>query len=138
MAALPNLADLQTSPPVLTAELVEDLQRLQKAAQKITSILDLDPLIDSVVSEVTASFGCTEASIYLHDEERGEMVLAGVEGCDAHDKGYRLKIGHDFIATVVGTAIFKLPAVTIALVKDFLRPVYKRVWGDRNVRASAR
>jgi sigma-B regulation protein RsbU (phosphoserine phosphatase) len=95
LAALPNLADLQTSPPVLTAELVEDLQRLQKAAQKITSILDLDPLIDSVVSEVTASFGCTEASIYLHDEERGEMVLAGVEGCDAHDKGYRLKIGHE-------------------------------------------
>ena len=38
-------------------------QRVQKAAQKITSILDLDHLIDSVVHEVTESFGCVEASI---------------------------------------------------------------------------
>jgi phosphoserine phosphatase RsbU/P len=95
LAALPNLAAIETSPPVLTADLVEDLQRLQKAAQKIASILDLDQLIDSVVSEVTHSFGCVEASIYLHDEERAEMVLAGVDGCNAHAKGHRLKIGHE-------------------------------------------
>lgn len=93
MAALPNLASIDTAPRALTADLVEDLQRLQKAAQKIASILDLDQLIDSVVSEVTTSFGCLEAGIYLHDEERGEMVLAGVDGCDAHHKGFRLKIG---------------------------------------------
>jgi sigma-B regulation protein RsbU (phosphoserine phosphatase) len=68
---------------------------VQKAAQKITSILDLDQLIDSVVSEVTHTFGCLEASVYLHDEERGEMVLAGVHGCDAHCKGHRLKIGRE-------------------------------------------
>ncbi len=65
----------------LPADLVEDLQRVQKAAQRITSILDLDQLIDSVVNEVAHSFGCVEASVYLHDEERGEMVLAGVRGC---------------------------------------------------------
>jgi sigma-B regulation protein RsbU (phosphoserine phosphatase) len=93
MATLPNLAFTETSPRALPAEIIEDLQRVQKAAQKISSILDLDQLIDSVVSEVTNSFGCLESSIYLHDEERGEMELAGVHGCAIHSKGYRLKVG---------------------------------------------
>ena len=93
MAALPNLVNVEAAPRLLPAEVVEDLQRVQKAAQKITSILDLDQLIDSVVAEVTHTFGCLEASIYLHDEDREEMVLAGVDGCDAHPKGHRLKVG---------------------------------------------
>ena len=78
----PTLPALKSVPLAsLPADLIEDLQRVQKAAQKITSILDLDQLIESVVNEVTHSFGCLEAGIYLHDEERGEMVLAGVRGC---------------------------------------------------------
>jgi phosphoserine phosphatase RsbU/P len=95
MAAIPNLSRIEPTPRTLPADLVEDLQRVQKSAQKINSILDLDQLIDSVVSEVRHSFGCLEAGIYLHDEERAEMVLAGVDGCTEHDKGYRLKIGHE-------------------------------------------
>ena len=95
MATLPNLVGGEISARVFPADLIEDLQRVQKAAQKITSILDLDQLIDSVVSEVTHSFGCLEASVYLHDEERGEMVLAGVDGCSLHDKGHRLKVGQE-------------------------------------------
>ncbi len=78
----------------LPADLVDDLQRVQKAAQRITSILDLDQLIDSVVNEVCESFGCLEASIYLHDEEHCDMVLTGVRGCTT-EKGFRLKIGHE-------------------------------------------
>ena len=77
----------------LRIEQVEDLQRLQKAAQKITSILDLDQLIDNIVNDVAHSFGCVEAGIYLHDEEHGEMVLAGVHGCSVNHKGHCLKIG---------------------------------------------
>ncbi|HUA13705.1 MAG TPA: GAF domain-containing SpoIIE family protein phosphatase [Verrucomicrobiae bacterium] len=79
----------------LPSDFVEDLQRVQKAAQRITSILDLDQLIEGVVNEVTTSFGCVEASIYLHDEERRDMVLAGQRGCTVHGKGYRLKIGYE-------------------------------------------
>ena len=78
---------------VLPSDLVDDLQRVQKAAQRISSILDLDQLIDSVVNEVTHSFGCVEASVFLHDEERAEMVMTGVCGCTMHCKGHRLKIG---------------------------------------------
>lgn len=95
MAAIPNLARIEPSARTLPADLLEDLQRVQRSAQKINSILDLDQLIDGVVSEVRHSFGCLEAGIYLHDEERGEMVLSGVDGCTEHDKGYRLKIGRE-------------------------------------------
>jgi sigma-B regulation protein RsbU (phosphoserine phosphatase) len=80
--------------PLLSSQ-VEDLQRLQKAAQKISSILDLDQLIDQIVNDVARSFGCLEASIYLHDESAAEMVMAGVHGCSVHGKGHRLKIGKE-------------------------------------------
>ncbi len=79
----------------LLGEQVEDLQRLQKAAQKISSILDLDQLIDQIVNDVARSFGCLEASVYLHDEGAAEMVMAGVHGCRVHSKGHRLKIGKE-------------------------------------------
>jgi len=96
MATIPSAAENEFAPArALPADLVEDLQRVQKAAQRITSILDLDQLIDSVVNEVTQSFGCLEASVYLHDEDRGEMVLSGVRGCSLHRKGHRLKIGQE-------------------------------------------
>ena len=95
MAAIPNLPHIEPTPRTLPADLVEDLQRVQKSAQKINSILDLDQLIDGVVCEMRNSFGCVEAGMYLHDEERCDLVLAGIEGCTAHGKGYRLKIGRD-------------------------------------------
>ncbi len=94
MATNPRTVSIEV-PPLgqLQAGQVEELQRLQKAAQKITSILDLDQLIDNIVNEVARSFGCVEASVYLHEEEFGEMVLAGVHGCTVNQKGLRLKIG---------------------------------------------
>ena len=95
MSAQPQFASDELSVQASRADLIEDLQRIQKASQRISSILDLDQLIDSVVSEVTHSFGCLEASIYLYDEKPNEMVLAGVHGCNAYGKGYRLKVGRE-------------------------------------------
>ena len=80
-------------PPLDTQ--VESLQKLQKAAQKISSILDLDQLIDNIVNEVANSFGLLESAVYLHDEDHGEMVMGGVHGCSVHHKGFRLKIGKE-------------------------------------------
>ncbi len=94
MATVPNAAGNEIAQVRgIPADLIEDLQRVQKAAQRITSILDLDQLLDSVVNEVALTFGCLEASIYLHDEDRSEMVLSGVRGCSLHERGHRLKIG---------------------------------------------
>lgn len=96
MATIPANFFEATSPtaPGLESQ-VEDLQNVQKAAQKISSILDLDQLIDKIVNDVARSFGLLETSIYLHDEARGEMVMGGVHGCTLHQKGFRLKIGKE-------------------------------------------
>jgi phosphoserine phosphatase RsbU/P len=83
---------------------IDDLLRLEKAAKKINSILDLDQLIDKVVNEVAHSFGCLEATIYLHDRPRGELVLACVHGCTRHGKGDRKKVGKEgMVGHVAGT-----------------------------------
>jgi len=91
MVASLSISEVPVRP--VAAGIADDLQRVQKAAQRITSILDLDLLIDNVLDEVIHSFGCVESSVYVHDEQRGEMVLAGVHGCSARGKGHRVKIG---------------------------------------------
>ncbi len=96
MATLPAnfFDDTQLARPPLDSQ-VESLQKVQKAAQAISSILDLDQLIDNIVNDVARSFGLLETSVYLHDETRGEMVMGGVHGCSLHHKGFRLKIGKE-------------------------------------------
>ena len=103
MATVPNLfADFPPAPLGLDAQ-IEDLQKIQKAAQKISSILDLDQLIDSIVNDVARSFGLLETSVYLHDEAHNEMVMAGVHGCTKHEKGFRMRIGKDGMVGYVAT-----------------------------------
>src|SRR6266436_1015225 len=96
MAASPRplVSDTTTIRPVQLDQ-VEHLLKLQKWAHKITSILDLDELITKIVDDVAAAFCCVEATIYLHDEGRGELEMAGVHGCTLHDKGQRLKVGKE-------------------------------------------
>src|SRR5246127_704593 len=87
--------------PVLAEEHFEDLLKLQKAAQKITSILDLDELVDKIVNDIACSFGCVEINVYLHDVVRSELVLACERGFTVHEKGHRLKIGKEGLAGYV-------------------------------------
>jgi sigma-B regulation protein RsbU (phosphoserine phosphatase) len=107
MAASPNLATpLPSSPRLLDLDQVEDLLKLQKAAQKITSILDLDQLVDKVVNEIARSFGCLDSDIYLHNKERGELSLVcahGCSGCELHGPGHSLKIGKGMVGYVAST-----------------------------------
>ena len=79
----------------LSPDRVHQLLKLQKAAQKINSILDLDQLIDKIVNDIACSFGCINISVYLHEPENSEMVLAGVQSCPIHVKGHRLKVGKE-------------------------------------------
>jgi phosphoserine phosphatase RsbU/P len=96
MAAIPNPAQITSViDHSLQSGRIEDLLKLQEWIPKITSILDLDLLIDQIVNHVSCAFGCIEANLYLHDEERGELELACVCGCTLHDKGDRLKVGID-------------------------------------------
>jgi len=86
---------------------IDDFLRVHKAAQHISSILDLDRLIDTIVNDVARSFGCVEADIYLHHEERGELVLAcahGCAGCEVCGTGHILRIGKEgMVGYVAGT-----------------------------------
>jgi phosphoserine phosphatase RsbU/P len=99
MASIPQVtATPSLAPPPLQIDQVEDLLKLQHAAQRISSILDLDELIDKVVNDVARSFGCVDADIYLHDEPKGELVLAcahGCAGCEVHGDHHSLKIGKE-------------------------------------------
>jgi phosphoserine phosphatase RsbU/P len=102
MASVPILADQIASPtqsPGLSlspsTDLMEDLLRLQKASQRISSLLDLDQLIDRIVNEIASSFGLVEANVYLYEPDREELVLACVHGCTVHDKGHCLKLGKE-------------------------------------------
>jgi len=108
MATLPRVtsADFQTAYPI-ASEQVHELLKLQKAAQKISSILELDQLIDKVVNDIAPSFGFIDADVYLHDEERGELTLAcahGCAGCEICGTGHSLKIGKQgMVGFVAGT-----------------------------------
>jgi phosphoserine phosphatase RsbU/P len=107
MAASPNLtAPLPSDPRPLNLDQVEDLLKLQKAAQKISSILDLDQLVDKVVNEIAQSFGCLDSDIYLHNKERGELLLVcahGCTGCELHGPGHSLKIGKGMVGYVASS-----------------------------------
>ena len=77
------------------AHVVRDLLKLQKIAQRISSELDVDRLMDKIAHEIVETFGAVEASVWLSDHARGEMFVAGVRGCTVHAKGHRFKIGRD-------------------------------------------
>jgi len=94
MAATPNPVQITSLiDRSLESGQIDDLLKLQEWIPKITSILDLDLLIDQIVNHVSCAFGCVEANLYLHDEERAELELACVCGCTLYDKGHRLKVG---------------------------------------------
>ncbi|HEX3355296.1 MAG: PP2C family protein-serine/threonine phosphatase [Terriglobales bacterium] len=86
-------------------EQVEQLLKLQKWSRKITSILDLDELIDQVVNDISCAFGCVETNLYLHDEEHGELEAVGVHGCTIHGKGSRLKVGKQGMVGYVASTL---------------------------------
>src|ERR1700751_676723 len=96
-------SSMSTSVPIVTPsqevlsslpdERLQQLLTLQKAANKINTILDLDQLIDKIVNDIACSFGCAEITVFLHDAEQAELILAGVKGCTTHRKGHRLKVG---------------------------------------------
>jgi sigma-B regulation protein RsbU (phosphoserine phosphatase) len=107
MAASPNFTvPLPSDPRPLDLDQVDDLLKLQKAAPKISSILDLDQLVDKVVNDIARSFGCLDSDIYLHNEERGELSLVcahGCDGCDLCGPGHSLKIGKGMVGYAAST-----------------------------------
>ena len=83
MTTSPQIRDLTgfSAVPGLRPEQVQDLVNLQKAAKKISSILDLDQLIEDVVADISASFGC------IAMKRASTWSLPGCTGAPAIAKG---------------------------------------------------
>jgi len=76
---------------------INDLLKLQKTIQQISSTLDLELLIDRIAEGITCFFGSVESAIYLRDDSGESMVLAGACGCKLPEKGKKLRIGEEGI-----------------------------------------
>src|ERR1700733_15965278 len=96
MATLPSPQfDLATQPMLdPAANRIDELVRVQKSPQRITSTLNIDESIERIVDEVAESLDCVEINLYLHERDKDELKLAAVRGCSLHQKGYHLKDGH--------------------------------------------
>jgi len=80
---------------------VDALVSLQKSAQEIASILELDELLDTIVHRVAVDFGCVESSILLIEGD--EFHLAAVHGCTHSKKGERWPVTEGLSGQVVLT-----------------------------------
>lgn len=72
---------------------IEELFLLQRVAQKINSILDLETLLDQIVGDVANTFGYNRLAVLLKDDETNELVIAAGWTSELCLKGTRFKIG---------------------------------------------
>ncbi len=110
MATTPYSTASSVIPPQIhtSCDFVQTLMNLQRAAQLITSTLDLDPLLERVVNDLASSIGNVEVSVWLRDAGTDEMVLHGVRGCTVNQKGARLKIGvQGMVGHVAATGVMR-------------------------------
>ena len=70
---------------------LQNLLRVQKAVQRISSILDLEALLDELVNNLAVSFGFLESNILLKDGD--DLVVTAIRGCTIHHKGFKFGIG---------------------------------------------
>jgi sigma-B regulation protein RsbU (phosphoserine phosphatase) len=96
---------------------IQELFLLQRVAQRINSILDLDVLLEEVVNDVAQTFGYSRSAVLLKDEETNELVIAAVRGwtINFHVKGERFKIGEYGMVGHVGETgeTYCAPDVTV-------------------------
>src|SRR5512144_2156246 len=89
------------SPAIFQQRRVDALVSLQKAAQQIGSILELDELLDTIVHRIAVDFGCVESCVVL--VEGDQFHLAAVHGCTQSKKGERWPVTEGLSGQVVAT-----------------------------------
>lgn len=77
---------------------IRELFLLQRVAQKINSILELDILLEEIVDDVGRTFGYSRSAILLKDDETNELVIAAGWTGNLHLKGARFKVGQEGMA----------------------------------------
>ena len=72
---------------------IEELFLLQRVAQKISSILELETLLDQIIIDVANTFGYKRLAILLKEDQTDELVIAAGWTGELCLKGTRFKIG---------------------------------------------
>jgi sigma-B regulation protein RsbU (phosphoserine phosphatase) len=89
-------------PEATPREQIEELLLLQRVAQRINSTLDLDILLEQIVTDVAQTFGYWRSAILLKDETTNDLVLTHGWTGDLKRIGDRFRIGRSGIAGHVG------------------------------------
>ncbi len=101
MTSTTSAASPISGPAVARLRRADMLVSLQKAAQEISSILELDELLHTIVHRVAVEFGCIESCVVLVDGD--EFHLAAVHGCTKWKMGERWPVTEGLSAQVVST-----------------------------------
>ena len=101
MPSTSSHSPLAPNPAIFQQRRVDVLVSVQKAAQQIGSILELDELLDTIVHRIAVEFGCIESSILLVDGD--QFHLAAVHGCTQSRKGERWPVTEGLSGQVVAT-----------------------------------
>jgi phosphoserine phosphatase RsbU/P len=72
---------------------LRQLTLLQEAVRKINSTLDLDHLLNEIVIDLAAAFGCNHTALLLFNEPSDELEIIAIHGFSDLKKGYRFKPG---------------------------------------------
>jgi len=102
---------------------VQKLETLLNVAKELTSQLDLDKLLDTIMEEVTQVMAAERSSLYLIDEERGELWTKVAQGLD------------DIIRIPIGKGISGIVAQTgetLCIEDAWEFPGFDRSWDLRN------
>jgi sigma-B regulation protein RsbU (phosphoserine phosphatase) len=101
MPSTSSHSPLSSSPAIFQQRRIDTLLSVQKAAQQIGSILELDELLDTIVHRIAVEFGCIESSILLVDGD--QFHLAAVHGCTQSQKGERWPVTEGLAGQVLVT-----------------------------------
>lgn len=121
MSALSSRVPQPLPPSLFQQRRVDVLMALQKAAQDINSILDLDELLETIVHRIAVEFGCIESSILLVDGS--DFTVAAVRGCTQSKKGDRWPVTDGLSGEVVASGKhYYAPDVTQELLYKACEP----------------
>jgi signal transduction histidine kinase len=87
--------------PTVDATDYERLLRLQTVADAALAHLELDDLLDALLTRIREALGCDTAAFLLLDPERDELVARAAHGLEeAVERGLRIPVGAGFAGRV--------------------------------------
>lgn len=90
------------------------LRLLERIARRLTSILELDPLLTEIVGDIATTLGYSRSAVLLLDESTNEVVVVAARGWHVSRMSGRFRVGQEGMvgkAAALGRTIYA-PDVT--------------------------